>query len=139
MAKITKQLKLQVPAGKATPTGKVGPALGQAGVNIGEFVNQFNEKTKDMGGDILPVVVNIYEDRSFDFVVKTPPASALIKKSAGIEKGSGKNRQKKAGSITKDQVREIALKKLPDLSAYDVDEASKIIEGSAYSMGVEVK
>lgn len=139
MAEATKQLKLQIPAGKATPTGKVGPALGQAGVNIGDFVNQFNEATKEMGDDVIPVVVNVYEDRSFDFTLKTPPTTDLIKKAAGIEKGSGKNKTKKAGTLTKDQIREIAEKKLPDLTAYDVDEAAKIVEGSARSMGVEVK
>jgi large subunit ribosomal protein L11 len=138
MAKVTKQLKLQIPAGKATPTGKVGPALGQAGVNIGDFVNKFNEATKEMGGDTIPVIVNVYEDRSFDFVLKTPPASDMIKKMAGIQKGSGKNKTSRAGTLTKAQVREIAEKKLPDLSANDVDAAAKIIEGSARSMGVEV-
>ncbi|HET8574697.1 MAG TPA: 50S ribosomal protein L11 [Candidatus Paceibacterota bacterium] len=139
MPKVTKKLKLQIPAGKATPTGKVGPALGQAGVSIGDFVNKFNEATREMGSDTIPVVVTVYEDRSFKFTLKTPPATDLIKKAAGIEKGSGKNRTKRAGSITKAQVREIAERKLPDLSANDVDAAMKIIEGSARSMGVEVK
>lgn len=139
MAKVTKQLKLQIPAGQATPTGKVGPALGQAGVNIGDFVNKFNEATKEMAGDIIPVVVSVYEDRSFDFVLKAPPTSGLLKKAAGIEKGSGKNRTKRAGKITQDQLREVAERKMQDLSANDIDAAVKTVEGSARSMGIEVK
>jgi large subunit ribosomal protein L11 len=134
-----KQIKLQVPAGKANPAPPLGPALGQAGVNIGEFVTRFNDATKDMMGDIVPVVLSVYEDRSFDFVLKTPPASNLLTKAAGISKGSGKNLVKKAGSVTKNQVREIAEKKMPDLTAADIEGAMKIIEGTARSMGVEVK
>ncbi len=140
MAKtVTKKVKVQIPAGKATPAPPLGPALGQAGVNIGEFVNQFNEKTRDMMGDVIPVVISVYEDRSFDFVIKTPPASFLILKAAGIKKGSGKNVVKKAGSITNAQVREIAEKKMPDLNANDIDAGALIIAGTARSMGVEVK
>jgi len=139
MAKLMRKLKLQIPAGKATPAPPLGPALGQAGIAIGDFVNRFNDATKEMGGDTLPVVVNVYEDRSFDFVIKTPLASGLIKKAAGIDKGSGKNTTKKAGTITKAQAREIAEKKMADLNANDLDAATKIIEGTARSMGVEVK
>lgn len=137
--KAIKKLKLQIPAGKAAPAPPVGPALGQAGINIGEFVTKFNDATKEMMGDIIPVEISVYEDRSFDFVLKTPPASRLILKSLGIQKGSGKNLVKKAGTLTKDQVREIAEKKMVDLSARDTDQAMKIIEGTARSMGVEVK
>ncbi len=137
--KAVKQIKLQVPAAKANPSPPLGPALGQAGVNIGEFVTRFNDATKDMMGDIIPVVLSVYEDRSFDFVLKTPPASSLILKAAGVPKGAGKNLVKKAGSITKAQVKEIAERKMPDLNAADVEGASKIIEGTARSMGVEVK
>ena len=128
-----------VPAGKATPAPPLGPALGQAGVNIGEFVTKFNAATQDMIGDVVSVKLQVYEDRSFDFVVKTPPASILIKKVAGIEKGSGKNTVTKAGKITKTQVREIAEKKMKDLNAHTVDQAAKIVEGTARSMGIEVK
>lgn len=137
--KILKKVKVQAIAGKATPAPPLGPALGQAGVAIGEFVNQFNERTRDMGNDIIPVEINVYEDRTFDFILKTPPASSLIKKAAGIEKGSGKNATKKVGSITKAQVRDIAERKMADLNAADIDAAMRIIEGTARSMGVEVK
>ena len=137
--KAEKQIKLQVPAGQANPAPPLGPALGQAGVNIGEFVTRFNDATKDMMGDIIPVVLSVYEDRSFDFVLKTPPASSLILKAVGVKKGSGKNLVKKAGTITKDQVKEIAEKKMPDLNAADINAAMKIIEGTARSMGVEVR
>ena len=139
MAKVMRKLKLQIPAGKATPAPPVGPALGQVGINIGEFVTKFNEATKDRAGDIVPVEILVYEDRGFDFVLKTPPASALLKKAAGIEKGSGKNVQSKAGKVTKAQVREIAEKKMPDLNTDDIEQAAKIVEGSARSMGIEVK
>jgi len=134
-----KKIKLQVPAGQANPAPPLGPALGQAGVNIGEFVTRFNDATKEMMGDIIPVVLSVYEDRSFDFVLKTPPASSLILKAANIKKGAGKNLVKKAGTITKAQVKEIAEQKMPDLNAADIDAASRIIEGTARSMGVEVK
>ena len=140
MAKeIVKQVKAQVPAGKATPAPPLGPVLGQAGINIGEFVNQFNEQTRDKMGDIIPVVINVYDDRSFDFVMKTSPASRLILKALGKPKGSGKNLVSKAGTITKAQVKEIAEAKMVDLNANDVDAAMKIIEGTCRSMGVEVK
>jgi large subunit ribosomal protein L11 len=137
--KITKQLKLQIPAGKANPAPPVGPALGQAGVNIGEFVKRFNDATAKMMGDIIPVVISVYEDRSFDFVMKTPPAAQLVLKAAGIEKGSGTPNTKKAGSITKAQVKEIAEKKMPDLNAKDIAGAMKMIEGTCKSLGIEVK
>jgi len=136
--KITKKLKLQIPAGKATPAQPVGPALGQAGINIGEFVTKFNEATRPMMGDIIPVEITVYEDRSFSFVLKTPPASYLILKAAGVEKGSGKSLVSKAGKVSKAQVREIAEKKLPDLNTDNVEQAMKIIEGSARSLGIEV-
>jgi large subunit ribosomal protein L11 len=137
--KITKKLKLVIPAGKANPAPPVGPALGQAGVAIGEFVKQFNDATAKMVGDVVPVEITVYEDRTFTFVLKTPPASNLILKAAGKEKGSGKNAVSKVGSITKAQLREIAEKKMPDLNANDIDAAMKIIAGSARSMGVEIK
>lgn len=137
--KITKKLKLVIPAGKATPAPPTGPALGQAGVNIGEFVKQFNDATAKMMGDIVPVEISVYEDRTFTFVLKTPPASSLILKALGKEKGSGKNAVSKIGSITKAQLKEIAEKKMPDLNANDIDAAMKIIAGSARSMGVEIK
>jgi len=140
MAKrITKRVKLMAVGGKATPAPPLGPALGQAGVNIGDFVTKFNAATKEMMGDTVTVRINVYEDRSFDFKVVTPPASRLILKVAGIEKGSGKNAVVKAGKISKAQVREIAEKKMKDLTAHDLDQAAKIIEGTARSMGVEVK
>lgn len=137
--KITKKLKLTIPAGKANPAPPIGPALGQAGVNIGEFVKQFNDKTAKMAGDIVPVIITVYEDRTFTMVFKTPPASSLILKAIKVEKGSGKNKASKAGTISKAQIREIAEKKMPDLNAHDVEAAMKIIEGSARSMGVEVR
>lgn len=139
MAKVTKKLKLQIAGGSATPAPPVGPALGQAGVNIGEFVKRFNDATAQMRGDIIPVEISVYEDRSFSFVLKTPPASSLLLKAAGKEKGSGKNVVNKVGSVTKAQIREIAEKKMPDLNAHDIEAASKIIEGTARSMGIEVR
>ncbi|MCK5591957.1 MAG: 50S ribosomal protein L11 [Candidatus Pacebacteria bacterium] len=137
--KATKTIKLQIPAGKATPAPPLGPALGQAGINIGEFVNQFNSKTMESVGDIVSVEISVYGDRSFDFIVKSPLASSLILKAAGIKKGAGKNLVKKAGSITKDQVKEIAERKMEDLNAGDINAAMKIIEGTCRSMGIEVK
>ncbi len=137
--KITKKLKLVIPAGKATPAPPTGPALGQAGVNIGEFVKQFNDATAKMMGDVVPVEITVYEDRTFTFILKTPPASNLILKALGKDKGSGKNAVSKIGSITKAQLREIAEKKMPDLNANDIEAAMKIIAGSARSMGVEIK
>lgn len=140
MAKqVMKKVKVQVPAGKANPAPPLGPALGQAGVAIGEFVNQFNEQTREMGNDIIPVEISVYEDRSFDFVLKTPPASSLILKAAGVQKGSGKTPVKKAGSITRAQAAEIAERKMPDLNAADIEGATRIIEGTARSMGIDVK
>ena len=137
--KITKKLKLQIPAGKANPAPPVGPALGQAGINIGDFVKKFNDATAKMMGDIVPVEITVFEDRTYDFKLKTPPATSLILKAAGVESGSGKQLVKKAGSITKAQLRAIAEKKLPDLNANDIEAAMKIIEGSCRSMGVDVK
>ncbi len=137
--KIIKKLKLQIPAGKATPAPPVGPALGQAGINIGQFVTQFNDATRANMGDITPVEITVYEDRTYDFILKVSPASRLILKAAGKDKGSSKNVASKAGSITKDQLREVAEKKMADLNANDVDAAMKIIAGTARSMGIEVK
>jgi len=134
-----KQVKLQIPAGKANPAPPVGPALGQAGINIGDFVNKFNEATKDKMGSIIPVVISVYDDRSYDFICKTPPASSLILKKINKPKGSGKNAVSKVGTLTMDQVREIAEEKLPDLNTDDVEQAARIIAGTARSMGVEVK
>jgi len=136
--KVAKKIKLQVPAGKATPAPPLGPILGQAGVNIGDFVNRFNEATKDKGNNIIPVILNVYEDRSFDFILKTPPASRLILKVLGIDKGSGTNLTKKVGKITEAQLRGIAEQKMEDLNANSVDQAAKIIAGTCRSMGVEV-
>ena len=137
--KVEKKIKLQVPAGKATPAPPVGTALGPAGINIGEFVTQFNNRTKEMVGDIIPVEISVYEDRSFDFVLKTPPASRLLLKALGKDKGSSKNLVSKAGTVSKTQVRDIALQKMPDLNANDLAGAVKTIEGTARSMGIEVK
>ena len=134
-----KQLKLIIPAGKATPAPPVGPALGQAGINIGDFVTKFNATTAKMAGDIVPVVISVYQDRTFDFVLKTPPASSLLLKAIGKDKGSGKPNTSKIGQVTKEQIREIAEKKLPDLNAVDIEEAMKTIAGTARSMGIEVK
>ncbi|MDP2650252.1 MAG: 50S ribosomal protein L11 [bacterium] len=139
MKKIEKQIKIQVPAGKATPAPPLGPALGQAGINIGDFVNQFNEKTREMSGDIIPVVINVYDDRSFDFILKTPPAASLLLKAIGQQKGSGKNTGKKIGKVTQKQLEEIAEQKKEDLNARDVKQGAKIIAGTARSMGIEVK
>jgi len=137
--KITKKIKLQIQAAKATPAPPLGPALGQAGINIGDFVTKFNATTQKMAGDKVGVKITVYEDRSYDFVVKTPPATGLILKAAGIEKGSGKNATTKVGKITKAQAADIAQKKMADLSAKDMEGAIRIIAGSARSMGVEVK
>lgn len=136
--KIKTQIKLQIPAGKATPAPPVGPALGQHGLNISDFVNKFNAATKELGGDIIPVVITVYEDRTFTFVMKTPPASELLKKAAKLEKGSGKPLQEKVGKIKRSLVREIALKKMPDLNTTDVSAAMRTIEGTARQMGLEV-
>jgi large subunit ribosomal protein L11 len=140
MAKqVVKKLKLQIAGGKATPAPPVGPALGQAGINIGEFVNQFNEKTRDKMGTIIPVEISVYDDRSFDFVLKVSPMSRLILKALGKEKGSGKTPAQKVGALTQDQVRAIAEEKMPDLNAGSVEAAMKIVAGTARSMGVDVK
>ncbi len=136
--KVLTEIKLQAPGGQATPAPPVGPALGQHGVNIMEFVKAFNAQTAGDPGVTMPVVITVYEDRSFTFVVKTPPAAVLIRQAIGLDKGSGEPNRNKVGTITRDQIREIATKKLPDLNAHDVDQASKIIEGTARSMGVEV-
>lgn len=132
-------VKLQIPAAKATPAPPVGPALGQHGVNIGEFVKNFNDATKDKGESIIPVEITVYEDRSFDFKLKTPPASDLLRKAAGVEKGAANPLTGKVGKVTKTQVREIAEQKMEDLNAKDLEGAIKIIEGTARSMGIEVK
>ena len=137
--KIVKKLKLNIAGGKANPAPPIGPALGQAGINIGDFVKKFNDATKEMMGDIVPVEISVYDDRSYDFVLKTPPTTSLILKALKQEKGSGKPNTKKAGSISKAQLREIAEKKLPDLNATDIDAAMKIVAGSARSMGVDFK
>ncbi|MFZ3015990.1 MAG: 50S ribosomal protein L11 [Minisyncoccia bacterium] len=137
--KITKKIKLQIQAAKATPAPPLGPALGQAGINIGDFVTKFNAATQKMAGDKVGVVITVYEDRSYDFVIKTPPATGLILKAAGVEKGSGKNAVTKAGKITKAQALEIAKKKMVDLNSKDDAGAIAIIAGSARSMGIEVK
>lgn len=137
--KVVKELKLQIPAGKATPAPPVGPALGQAGVNIGEFVNQFNERTRELGGTIVPVVIRVYEDRSFDFEMKRPPATQLILKRIGKEKGANKPGTQKIGKLTQADLEAIAQEKMPDLLVNDMEAAKKVIAGSARSMGVEVE
>ncbi len=137
--KITKKIKLQIQAAKATPAPPLGPALGQAGINIGDFVTKFNAATTDMAGDKGGVSISVYEDRTYDFVVKTPPVTGLILKAAGIEKGSGKNASTKVGKITRAQALEIAKKKLKDLNAKDDEGLINIVAGSARSMGIEVK
>ena len=137
--KITKVLKLQIPGGKAVPGQALGPVLGGAGINIGEFVKRFNDETKTRIGDVVPTIVNIFEDRTYQLIYKTEPAANLILKALGKEKGSGTPNTMKIGTITKAQVKEIAEKKMADLNANDLDAAMKIIAGSARSMGVEVK
>ena len=136
--KVTGYVKLQIPAGKATPAPPVGPALGQHGVNIMEFTKQFNAKTADKGDLIIPVVITVYSDRSFSFITKTPPAPVLIKKAAGLAKASGVPNRQKVGSITKAQVKEIAELKMPDLNAASIEAAMSMIEGTAKSMGITV-
>ena len=138
MKKIKTKLKLQLEAGKATPAPPVGTALGPQGINIGEFVKQFNDATREKLGQIIPAEITIYEDRTFSFVLKTPPAAYLIRKAAGVEKGSGEPNKKKVGKITKAQLRTIAEQKMPDLNANDVEAAMKILAGTARQMGVEV-
>ncbi len=140
MAKEIKvKIKLQAKGGQATPAPPIGPALGQHGINIGQFVTQFNERTRDLNGTIVPVVINLYADKSFDFEVKSPPAAVLLKQAAEIAKGSGVPNKEKVGKVTSEQVRKIAETKFNDLNAYDVVQAMKIIEGTARSMGIEVE
>jgi large subunit ribosomal protein L11 len=137
--KIIKKVKVIAPAGKATPAPPLGPTLGQAGVNIGDFIKKFNAATQGMMGDMIPVLITVYEDRTYDFKLKSPPASSLILKALKQEKGSGKPNTKKIGSITKAQAKEIAERKMADLNANTIDQAVKIIAGTARSMGVDVK
>lgn len=139
MAKeVTTRIKLQAPGGQATPAPPIGPALGQHGVNIGQFVSQFNERTKELKGTIVPVVIAVYSDRSFTFEVKSPPAAVLLKQVAEIAKGSGAPNKEKVGKVTTEQVRKIAETKFKDLNAYDLTAAERIIEGTARSMGIEI-
>lgn len=137
--KILTKIKLQIPGGQANPAPPVGPALGQHGLQIQDFCTQFNNASKDKMGDIIPVEITVYEDRTFTFIMKTPPAAELIKKITGLKKGSGKPLTEKIGSITKAQLKEVAEIKLPDLNTDDVDQAMKIIAGTARQMGVEIK
>ncbi len=137
--KVAGFIKLQIPAGQANPAPPVGPALGQHGVNIMEFCKAFNEKTSQQQGDIIPVEITVYEDRSFSFIMKTPPAAQLLLKAAGVPKGSGTPHTTKVATVRRDQVREIAERKMPDLNAIDIDGAMKIIEGTARSMGITVE
>ena len=139
MAKLVRTITLQIPAGKANPAPPVGTALGPTGINIGQFCQQFNDATKEMGDSIVPAVISIFEDRSFTFVLKTSPASDMLRKAAGVQKGAGDPLKQKVGSVTKAQVKEIAEKKMQDLNANDIDQAVKIIEGTARSMGIEIK
>ena len=139
MAKeVVAKIKLQAPGGKATPAPPIGPALGQNGVNIGQFVSQFNERTRDLNGTTVPVVITVFKDKSFTFEVKSPPAAVLLKQAAEIAKGSGVPNKEKVGTVSAEQVRKIAEAKFKDLNAYDLDQAEKIIRGTARSMGVEV-
>ncbi|MCH4010245.1 50S ribosomal protein L11 [Companilactobacillus sp.] len=137
--KVANIVKLQIPAGQATPAPPVGPALGQAGINIVAFTKDFNARTQDQHGMIIPVVISVYEDRSFDFVTKTPPAAVLLKKAAGVDSGSGEPNTKKVATVTSDQVREIAETKMKDLNAASVESAMRMVAGTARSMGFEVK
>jgi len=139
MAKLIALVKLHIPAGKATPAPPIGPALAQHGINIGDFCQKFNDATRDKQGWTIPVEVSIYEDRTFDFKIKTPLTSELLKKAAGVEKGSGEPNRKKAGKITKEQLREIAEQKLPDLNTNDIEKAMKIVEGTARNMGITIE
>lgn len=138
MAKVVKKIKLQIPGGAATPAPPVGTALGPAGVNIGQFVKEFNDRTKDMRGDIIPVDLSVMDDRTFTFILKVSPASRLILKATGLEKGSGKVGTVKAGKMTKAQLKEVATKKMPDLNTTDQAQAEKIIAGTARSMGIDI-
>ena len=136
---IIAQVKLQIAGGRANPAPPVGTALGPHGINLQDFCGKFNEKTREKNGEVTPVVVTVYKDRSFTFILKTPPAAELLKKAAKIEKGSGVPNKNKVGTVTKAQVREIAEKKMEDLNAFDVEQAMKMVEGTARSMGIEVK
>lgn len=137
--KILTKIKLQIPGGQANPAPPIGPALGQHGLNISEFCSKFNDATKDKMGDIVPVEITVYEDRSYTFIMKTPPAAELLKKYAKLQKGSGKPLTEKAGSISKEQLKEIAEIKMPDLNANDIEAAMKIVAGTARQMGIEIK
>jgi large subunit ribosomal protein L11 len=137
--KVTGQIKLQIPAGQATPAPPVGPALGQAGVNIMDFCKNFNARTQSQQGMIIPVVITVYADRSYTFITKTPPAAILLRKAAGVEKGSGEPNRNKVGKVSKAQVEEIAKTKLPDLNAASLEAAVRIIEGTARSMGLDIQ
>jgi large subunit ribosomal protein L11 len=139
MKKIKAKIKLQIPAGQANPAPPIGPALAQHGINISEFCQKFNDATKDKAGLKIPVIVTIYEDRSFDFQLKQPLTSDLIKKAAGVEKGSGESNKKKVGKISREKLREIAQIKMADLNTKDIEQAMKIIEGTARSMGIEIE
>ena len=137
--KVVKVVKLQIPAGKANPAPPVGPALGQAGVNIQQFCSQFNDKTAGMIGYVVPVEIYVYDDRSFTFITKTPPASDLLKKAAGISKGSDNSRKNKVATLKRAKLMEIAQMKMPDLNAYDVEAAARIVEGTARNMGIAIE
>lgn len=137
--KVETVIKLQIKAGQANPAPPVGPALGQHGLNIQDFCTRFNESTKEMGGDVVPVEISVYDDRSFDFVLKSPPAAELLKKAAGVKKGAGNPLTDKVGSVSKQQVQEIAEKKMQDLNANDTEAAMRIVEGTARSMGIKVE
>ena len=139
MAQLVKEIKLQIPAGKATPAPPVGTVLGPAGINLQEFCTKYNDATRDKMGDILPVVISIYDDRSFNFVIKTPPTAFLIKKICNVKKGSAKGSKEQAGTMSQEQLRQIAEIKLPDLNCYTVEEAMNIVAGTAKNMGVKVE
>ncbi len=140
MAKeITGKIKLQAPGGQATPAPPIGPALGQHGVNIGQFVQQFNERTKELNGMTVPVEITVFSDRTFEFIVKSPPAAVLLRQEAQVAKGSGTPNKEKVGKVTKEQVKKIAERKMKDLNAFDMDHACRIIEGTARSMGIEIE
>jgi large subunit ribosomal protein L11 len=136
--KVRAYIKLQIPAGKATPAPPIGPALGQHGVAIMNFCKEYNERTADMAGQVVPVVITVYEDRSFTFITKTPPAAEMLRQAAGVDKGAGNPKADRVGEVTRDQVREIAETKMPDLNAVDIEGAMKQVEGTARSMGIRV-